>query len=131
VQCSPSDIFVCKNCGQCCIGYGGTFVTDEDIKKIAEFLHEDPETFVAKYCRMSCGKPLLAQGTGDFCVFWGENCKIHPVKPRMCRAWPFIPSVLNDIENWHIMAKSCPGMRTDLSDRQIRNCVEKTVDRTP
>jgi hypothetical protein len=47
------------------------------------------------------------------------------VKPRMCSEWPFIKSVLVDVKNWHIMAGSCPGMRTDVIDNMIEACVRR------
>lgn len=120
------NIFECKKCGDCCKGYGGTFVTDSDIEAIAAYVKVEPRYFLRDYCQMSGTRPVLAQGKDGYCIF-RENkiCSIHPVKPRMCRAWPFIQSVLTDISNWRIMADSCPGMRTDISDEEIRVCVEK------
>jgi len=122
---TPSDIFECRQCGECCKGYGGTFVTEKEIKAIVDYLNIDPEHFVDKYCQVSGGKPVLAQGRNSYCVFWDGLCTIHPVKPHMCRNWPFIKSVLVDINNWHIMATLCPGIRTDLPDSIIKECVRK------
>jgi hypothetical protein len=45
----------------------------------------------------------------------------------MCKEWPFIKSVLVDIDNWYIMAGLCPGMRTDIPDRVIKECVRKEL----
>jgi Fe-S-cluster containining protein len=123
----PKDIFKCNQCGDCCRGYGGTFVTEEEIKTIAEYLNKDPESFARDYCRMSGGKPVLTQGHDAYCIFWNKFCTIHPVKPHMCKAWPFIESVLIDIGNWHIMAASCPGIRTDLPESIIKACVGKVI----
>jgi len=58
---TPSDIFKCQQCSECCKGYGGTFVTEKEIKAIADYLHIDSESFVDNYCQMSGGKPVLAQ----------------------------------------------------------------------
>ena len=124
---TPSDIFKCQQCSECCKGYGGTFVTEKEIKAIAEYLHIDSESFVETYCQLSGGKPVLAQGRNGYCVFWDGLCTIHPVKPRMCKEWPFIKSVLVDINNWHIMAALCPGIRTDLPDSVITECVRKEL----
>ena len=124
-----SDIFNCKNCGQCCIGYGGTYVTEQDIRAIADYINEPAERFVHSYCRPSGGKPLLAQKPDGYCIFWDQNCSIHPVKPRMCKAWPFIESVLTDVENWQIMAAFCSGMKTGLSKDRIRACVKEELKR--
>lgn len=122
-----SDIFECRQCGECCKGYGGTFVTEKEIKAIVDYLNIDPEHFVDKYCQVSGGKPVLAQGRNSYCVFWDGLCTIHPVKPRMCRNWPFIESVLVDINNWHIMAALCPGIRTDFPDSAIKECIRKEL----
>jgi Fe-S-cluster containining protein len=123
----PSDIFKCRQCGECCKGYGGTFVTEKEIQAIADYLNTDPKSFVDDYCQMSGEKPVLAQGRNSYCVFWNGLCTIHPVKPRMCKNWPFIKSVLVDINNWYIMAEFCPGIRTDLPDSVIKECVRKEL----
>ena len=41
-------VFSCKQCGECCIGYGGTFVTDQDIERISAYISVDPHGFVEK-----------------------------------------------------------------------------------
>jgi len=125
---TSADIFNCQKCGDCCWGYGGTFVTEEDIENIARYIHADLQSFVKEYCQMSGSRPVLAQGQNGYCVFWDGVCTIHPVKPRMCRCWPFIDSVLVDVENWYIMAASCPGIRTDIPADVVKACVQKELD---
>jgi len=98
-------------------------VTAKDIEKIATYINTDPKKFVSDYCVKSGSKLVLAQGADGYCIFWDDLCTIHPVKPRMCKAWPFIESVLTNITNWHIMADSCPGIRTDVPDNLIQECV--------
>lgn len=122
-----SDIFVCKQCGECCRGYGGTYVTPEDIVGIAGYIGSDPDTFIADYCVMSGKNPVLKQGDNEYCIFWDKLCTIHPVKPRMCREWPFIRPVLRDVGNWKAMAGSCPGIRKDVPDDLIRAVIEKEL----
>jgi len=124
---SASDLFECEKCGDCCKGYGGTFVSPDDIKAIADFIGEDPENFSGRYCQMSGGRPVLLQDDSGYCVFWDGKCAIHPVKPRMCRAWPFIEGVLADVANWHIMAQFCPGIRTDIPDDKVVEYVENAI----
>ena len=126
----PDDIFKCTMCGDCCKGYGGTFVTKEDIDAIAEYIKADRESFVSKYCEISGGKPVLARGNDGFCVFWNKMCTIHSVKPRMCREWPFIKSVLVDTDNWYVMAGMCPGIRTDLPVDLVRECIARELSKT-
>jgi uncharacterized protein len=125
---SPSDIFECRACGECCNGFGGTYVTEADIDAITTFTGIDPERFKKDCCRMSGHRRVLAQGDDGYCCFCEDGkCAIHPVKPRMCRAWPFIESVVRDPENWQIMAGFCPGMRTDFSPEAIRACVARVL----
>ncbi|UCF92927.1 MAG: YkgJ family cysteine cluster protein [Desulfobacterales bacterium] len=119
------DLFVCRKCGDCCRGYGGTFVDETDIEAIARYMDVDRRQFVTKFCQISGSRPVLAQGANGYCIFWDQLCRIHPVKPRMCKAWPFIASVLIDPHNWDIMAASCPGMRTDVPASVIRDWIEK------
>ncbi len=128
----PDDLFKCQKCGECCKGYGGTFVTETDIINIARFKGTLPETFIEEYCQMSGGKPVLAQGKDQFCIFWDKTqlCTIHPVKPRMCREWPFIRSVLTDPLNWEIMSNNCPGIRTDFPLSVVEKCVREKLTET-
>lgn len=123
----PTDLFKCQQCGDCCKGYGGTFVTEPEIQAIADFLDTDTQSFLKNYCQMSGGRPLLTQGRDLYCIFWNKVCTIHPVKPRMCKTWPFIASVLIDAGNWHIMAASCPGIRTDVPDSEVKECVAREL----
>jgi Fe-S-cluster containining protein len=103
-------------------------VTEGDVRRIADYIKADSAGFVGQYCCISGGRPVLAQNTNGYCVFWNGICTIHPVKPPMCRAWPFIQSVLIDIKNWHAMADSCPGIRTDIPDDIIKKCVKRQFE---
>jgi Fe-S-cluster containining protein len=123
------DIFKCRQCGDCCKGYGGTVITKKEIEKIAAYIHTDPKTFVENYCQISGEKTVLAQAENIYCIFWDGLCTIHPVKPHMCKTWPFIESVLIDINNWFIMASLCPGIRTDVPNRIIKECVDKELSK--
>jgi len=120
---TPQDLFTCTRCGDCCQGYGGTFVDREELAALAAFLHMDPARVVKGYCRLSGESYVLGQRPDGYCIFWDGECTIHPVKPRMCRRWPFIESVVTDPHNWSIMAGSCPGMRTDIPLARVRDCV--------
>jgi Fe-S-cluster containining protein len=124
----PEDLFECQKCGDCCKGYGGTDVTQTDIEKIANFIGASPERFIEDYCQMSGGKPVLTQKKDGYCIFWDGVCAIHPVKPRMCRQWPFIKSVLIDPNNWEIMSNACPGIRTDFPIEVVIACVKKKIE---
>ncbi|MDM8535811.1 YkgJ family cysteine cluster protein [Desulfobacterales bacterium HSG17] len=125
---SYENIFDCQQCGECCKGFGGTYISPEDIQAISAYIKISPEKFLSQYCQSSGSKIVIAQADNGYCEFWKDKiCTIHPVKPRMCRHWPFIQSIIKDAGNWHAMANSCPGMRTDVSDETIINCVSLEI----
>lgn len=125
---TPDDLFTCRQCGDCCRGYGGTRVTPEDIAAIAAFTGIPERDVADTRCRASGASTILAQHPNGYCIFWDRHCTIHPVKPRMCRRWPFIESILVDPVNWQIMSGFCPGMRTDVPSDMVRKCVAKALE---
>lgn len=125
-----SEAFDCTMCGVCCEGYGGTYVTEDDIKAIADFIGEDPEIFRKNYCSYSDGKPLLKSGEDGRCVFFRDKCSIHPVKPRMCREWPFIPAVIKEPGNWELMSDACPGIKTGIDREKLKSITENELKKT-
>ena len=124
---NPPTLFKCLQCGDCCKGYGGTYVTDKDIEAIAEFIGCNADSFVARYCTLSGNRPLLAQKSDGYCIFWDGLCRIHAVKPQMCRRWPFIDSLLVDSGNWLIMADSCPGIRRDIPPDKLEKYLKQII----
>jgi Fe-S-cluster containining protein len=122
-------LFACTRCGDCCNGYGGTYLSATDIDAISRYLGISADRLVMRYTRKSGGRRLIAQGDNGYCIFWDKVCTIHPVKPKMCRQWPFIPSLLVDVGNWQAMAASCPGMDADAPHEKILDCVKKVLDR--
>lgn len=127
---TADDIFECRMCGDCCRGYGGTYLTEKDIVAISAHLEVDETFFLKTYCTYSGSRPILAQKEDGYCVFWDELCRIHPVKPRMCKAWPFIESVLTDIGNWEIMSAFCPGIKTEFPPEVIQACVRNELEKS-
>lgn len=124
------EIFECTQCGDCCRGYGGTYVSAGEVRAIGDQLGLSPAQVLDRFCSQSGHRPLLAQGDDGFCVFFKDGlCGIHAVKPRMCRAWPYIEAVCVDVRNWHSMADSCPGMRTDIADERILAEVRCRINR--
>ena len=126
---SENDVFTCRLCGDCCKGFGGTYVTETDMRRISEFLKADPVSFKQKYCDPSGTKFVLSTGTDGRCIFFDPDrqCTIHPVKPRMCRAWPYIQTLVSNPENWEAMANSCPGMKKGIPLEQIRIIAQQEV----
>lgn len=123
------DIFKCLECGACCKGFGGTYVSNNDINRISEFINCEPETFIDQYCVMSGSKYVLSQGKDENCIFFDKEkqCTIHPVKPYMCKAWPFLKTILSNPENWDAMAGSCPGMQKNVDHKILQKIVEYEI----
>ena len=119
------DIFQCLECGACCKGFGGTYISGNDIEKISKYIDISPEIFLKRYCVESGSKYVLIQGKDDNCIFYNKDkqCTIHPVKPYMCRAWPFIKTIISNPENWNAMAGSCPGMTKDIKHSILKKIV--------
>lgn len=42
-------------------------------------------------------------------------CLIHPVKPAVCRQWPFLPSLMARESAFQEARSACPGLRSDLT----------------
>lgn len=127
---TPEDIFSCRQCGRCCTGFGGTYVTDTDIVRISAYISADPHTFVASYCDMAGSRPVLTQGPDGQCIFFDahKQCTIHPVKPRMCRAWPFLETLVKNPENWDAMASACPGMTPHIPREDLIRIVSREIE---
>lgn len=128
---TPEDIFECRLCGECCNGFGGTYVTEQDILKIASFIKADPATFVETYCDYSGSRPVLTLGTNGTCIFFDpkKQCTIHPVKPYMCKAWPYIKTIIKNPENWNAMASACPGIKRDIPHETLKRIVTSESQR--
>ena len=124
---TTDDIFTCQLCGQCCKGFGGTYVTGRDIADICTYIKADPDTFVTSYCSMAGSRPVLTQRADGYCIFFDpeEQCTIHPVKPRMCREWPFLETLVTNPENWDAMASACPGMKTPVLFSELIHVVSQ------
>jgi len=122
-------IFTCQQCGECCKGYGGTYVSPADVEAIAAYINVDPAHVEERYCTRSGDRLVLVQQESGFCIFWKDRiCSIHPVKPKMCRAWPYIHNLLVDPTNWEKMASMCPGIRKGVPAEVVRKCVESILD---
>lgn len=124
---SSDTLFDCTQCGECCKGFGGTYVSVEDLEAIAAYIGVTAESCRRNYCVRSGERFVLSQRADGYCIFWDRNCTIHPVKPRMCRSWPYIDSLLVDIGNWWIMAASCPGMQTDVDETELLRRVQVII----
>ena len=77
----------CLNCANCCKTTGPLF-TDADIERIAKYLKQKPQQFIAQYLRVDEDNDYVLQNVP--CTFLnGENaCMIYEVRPKACREFP-------------------------------------------
>ena len=121
-------IFNCVKCGECCKGFGGTYVTDENIKAIAAYTNRTEED-IRKNCLAPSGSRfVIKQNAEGYCVFFRDKlCSIHPVKPAMCRKWPYLNSILIDFSNWKAMGASCKGINVDADQEKVRDTISESI----
>lgn len=106
--------FECTGCGQCCTGSPGyTWVNEEEIQSIAEFLKMTVEEFSQKYLRRVKGRFSLLEHPKTFdCVFLKDKkCQIYSVRPTQCRTYPWWPQNLKSEKDWHAAARFCEGIQ--------------------
>jgi Fe-S-cluster containining protein len=105
------DLFECTQCGTCCQGEGGIYLSREEIDRISRFLKLPQDKFLKKLCLQKNGKIYIHIREDGYCHFSQKGrCSIHEVKPAPCRQWPFFPPMLVDQINWETARNSCPGL---------------------
>jgi len=109
--------FTCQMCGQCCQGQGGIVVTNEEQQAIANFLNLTVGEFRNRYIYTRADKDFIRTNEQRFCIFFKKSsgCLIHPVKPKVCQAWPFFRGNLVDKTSWEMAKEYCPGICHDVS----------------
>jgi hypothetical protein len=118
---SGSQVFACRQCGECCHGDKGILVTPAEAEGLAAFLGLTLEELHSRFLVDSPLGPQLATGNGA-CVFLAEDnrCRIHPVKPRICREWPFLPALLKHADEFEAAKEACPGLAQICSHEDFR-----------
>jgi len=105
-------VFHCRQCGDCCSGRGGIFVRPDEVEAMAALLGLPVEEFYRCFVEASDLGPRLTVAANGFCVFLmdGNRCRVHPVKPFICRQWPFLPAILVDPDELENAKTACPGI---------------------
>ena len=121
-----STVFHCRQCGDCCAGRGGIFVKPGEVEAMAALLALPVPEFCRLYLEASALGPRLAVAEG-VCVFLmeGKYCRVHPVKPFICRQWPFLPALLVDPDELENAKTACPGLDPDCAHEDF---VEAALD---
>lgn len=106
--------FRCTQCGNCCTGGPGVvWVTDDEIKAIADCRGISIGEMKINHTRLHVGRVTLREFANGDCTFLdGETrrCTIYPVRPAQCRTWPFWNSNLESPQAWKDAQTVCPGM---------------------
>jgi Fe-S-cluster containining protein len=105
-------VFQCRQCGDCCAGRGGIFVKPQEVEDMAALLGLQVAEFCQRYLEASPMGPRLTVAANGFCVFLmeGNLCRVHLVKPFICRQWPFLPALLVDPDELEHAKTACPGI---------------------
>ncbi len=124
--------FECKMCGECCWGRGIS-VSEKEIKRMAEFLGIKEELFKTQYCVINKNGYELKTKESGYCIFLkkskkGRICAVHPVKPDLCKKWPFFKSIVSDEEEWRNAMDACPGINLNCS---FEDFVKQAKDEHP
>jgi len=121
--------FSCSRCSDCCRHEPGfVFLSDTDIRLLAEEVKIQYNTFVETYCRWvpapGGGEQLSLKEKPNFdCIFWQNGCTVYKNRPLQCRTFPFWKSNLYSQQAWESL--SCPGInRGELhSPAKIETCL--------
>jgi len=147
--------FECTKCGACCRDESLLVtVTGSDIVKIAAVLGIGPNDIlkaldfyiVTDGVQIPVGlekissvatehglafMALKKMENGD-CVFLKDNlCMIHPVRPLVCRSFPFVFNDSNGQRSWGLSAKKeiCPGLGIgpQVSEPEIEELADRIL----
>ena len=110
-------VFDCKMCGICCEGRGGIILTEKDTARLADSMGMTSKAFLEEYAELLDGKMTIRVGEDGACIFFrkGVGCSVHPVKPDVCRAWPFFRGNMVDRFSLAMAKEFCPGIATEAS----------------
>ncbi len=79
---------------------------------MAALLSMSVADFCRNYVEASALGPRLTVADTGVCVFLqaGNLCRVHPVKPFICRQWPFLPALLVNADELEHAKGACPGL---------------------
>jgi Fe-S-cluster containining protein len=104
--------FECTRCGHCCTGAPGyVWVSQDEIRQIAEYRGENVRDFSSKFVRRVHNRYSLIEKSNGDCIFWDKQvgCTVYPARPVQCQTWPFWPENVERPEAWEQVCQVCPG----------------------
>lgn len=123
--------FGCTECGKCCTGSPGfVWVTDEEIKLLAQELQISIEQFIRTYIRKVGEKLSLLEHKKTYdCVFLKNNrCTVYNARPKQCRTFPWWKDNLESPESWEEVKIRCEGARVENTPLFSFEEIEKALD---
>lgn len=104
--------FECQpGCTRCCDQEGFVYLTEDDLRRAARFLHMSAAAFEQKYVYRTRHQLRLRKPPDRQCPFLdSQGCSIHPAKPTQCRLFPFWPELVESAMDWGNTACWCPGI---------------------
>ncbi len=109
-------IFQCTRCGFCCHGETTVSLDSDDQERMCSALGLSREQTAQKYWRISGAQQTIVQMkvVAGHCIFFNEGCTVHQGRPWRCAQWPLHDSILDDENNFMIIAESCPGINKEI-----------------
>ncbi|OQY37222.1 MAG: hypothetical protein B6229_08810 [Spirochaetaceae bacterium 4572_7] len=106
--------FSCVRCSGCCRHEPGfVFLSEVDLKKLAEGLNISQKKFIKKYCFVAdlvgIKRLSLIEKSNNDCIFWDNGCTVYEDRPLQCRSYPFWAHNLINEDTWAGVVQSCPG----------------------
>jgi Fe-S-cluster containining protein len=77
------------------------------------------DDFAARYLVDTPMGPQLASRNGACVMQEGSLCLVHPVKPRICRQWPFLQALLDHADEFAAAKEACPGLAADAGHEEF------------
>lgn len=112
-------VFSCRQCGECCQGERGILVTTTELGAMAAHLGLSPSDFASRYLVETALGPQLATRLGTCVMAQDTLCRVHPVKPRICREWPFLSALLTHADEFEAAKEACPGIQADAGHEEF------------
>ncbi len=121
-------VFSCRQCGECCRGEKGILVTPAELEAMAAYLSLPTAEFAARYLVDTAMGPQMATRKGSCVMQQDELCLVHPVKPRICREWPFLKALMDHADEFAAAKEACPGLAAEASHAEfVKEAGEQAV----
>lgn len=124
--------FKCTGCGQCCTGSPGyVWVSEEEVKSLAELLKISEEDFLKKYTRRIGDRISLKEHSKTYdCVFLKDKkCLVYTDRPKQCRTYPWWPETIKNPSAWLREGIRCEGINHADADLVPLSEIKKNLDK--